>query len=442
MRSLYLRIAAVFAIAFVFSLFSILWVSGKFWGRAVGGFFEATVTLEIQQAERAYERGGAPALKAYLTELDTALKGNRFFTDATGRDLVSGVDRSDMLILERTFWGAPKKKNGMHVLPKRSPDGRYYLIVVAPPPFGFWSNFGPYFLIIFLVIAALAWGLSVGIVSPLLKLATTVEQFGRGDLSARIETRRKDEIGTVARAFDSMAERIETLMTAERRLLQDVSHELRSPLARLSFAAELMKNAPNQEAAAARLRREVERLTRLVSTLVEMTSAEGDPASRKRQPIALRELVEEIVSDCAIEAEARQVEIAANSSVAAYVEGDPELLRRAIENVLRNSIRYAPAGTSIRINLGVAGTNAQIKIRDFGSGVPEDKLTQIFDPFYRVDDSRDASNGGMGLGLSIARRAVHLHLGQIAARNASPGLEVTLTLPCMQASHAPANSES
>ena len=84
MRSLYLRIAAVFAIAFVFSLFSILWVSGKFWGRAVGGFFEATVSLEIQQAERAYERGGAPALKAYLTELDTALKGNRFFTDATG----------------------------------------------------------------------------------------------------------------------------------------------------------------------------------------------------------------------------------------------------------------------------------------------------------------------------------------------------------------------
>ncbi|HEX8924884.1 MAG TPA: HAMP domain-containing sensor histidine kinase [Terriglobales bacterium] len=440
MRSLYLRIAIVFTIASVFSLLSTWWISGRFWGRAVHDFFAASVNLEIRQASRAYESGGPNGLKDYLAELDTQLKGTHYFTDAAGRDLVTGVDRSNMLTVQRNAWGGPRRRSGgRFVIPKRSSDGKYYLIIVARPPFEFWPSFWPYVLVIVSVIAVLAWGLSAGIVAPLLKVAATVERFGRGDLSARIETRRKDEIGTVARSFNSMAERIETLMTAERRLIQDVSHELRSPLARLSFAAELMKNAPDQEAAAARLRREVERLTRLVSTLVEMTSAEGDPAARKRQHVELRDLVQEIVDDCTIEAETRKVRIDVGLPDQARVEGDPELLRRAIENVLRNAIRYAPAETSVKIKLALEGNNAEVVVRDFGPGVPEEKLARIFDPFYRADDSRDPSSGGIGLGLSIARRAIHLHLGQISARNASPGLEVKLTIAAVQGTAVPQN---
>ena len=311
---------------------------------------------------------------------------------------------------------------------KTSEDGSFHLVVIAPPPLSL-VRFLPFFLLVATLIALLGWLLSIGIVSPLHRVAITVDRFGQGDLSARVNSRRKDEIGNLGRSFDSMAERIETLLTAERRLLQDVSHELRSPLARLSFAAELMKEAQDPIAAAARVRREVDRLTGLVSTLIEMTSAEGDPTTRKMQHVPISELVRQIVEDSALEAKAYKVDIEADLQSSAVVEGDPELLRRAVENVLRNAIRYSPNDSSVKLKLAEEDGLVVIAVRDYGPGVPEDKLTRIFDPFYRVSDSRSSADGGVGLGLSIARRAILVHHGQIEARNVSPGLEVSLRIP-------------
>jgi two-component system sensor histidine kinase CpxA len=278
-------------------------------------------------------------------------------------------------------------------------------------------------------VALVCWLLALNIASPLRALARTVDRFGAGDLAARVNSKRKDEIGELGRAFDRMAERTGTLLSAERRLLQDVSHELRSPLARLSFAAELVRTAEDRDAAVNRLKKEIQRLSSLVGALLQVTRAEGDPSAAAPEELSLDELVDEVVEDCRVEAEARGCKIAFTEPVHLEVCGDRELLRRAIENIVRNSIRYAPPASEVDVQLDRGDDTARISVRDHGPGVPEDALQKIFQPFFRVDDSRDSSTGGAGLGLAIARRAIDVHHGEVWARNAQPGLQVCIELP-------------
>ncbi len=428
MRSLYFRIAVTFAVALLITIFALFASFIYILIHINGGFYEGSVRLELEQAQKIYETHGPGPLASYLAETDAALRGNRYLIDTNGRDVVTGKDWSPMLSLKSDHWGGPPKVNGRLVFVRNSKDGRFRLLVITPEPVG-GRRFGPIYLLVFAVIVLLAWTLSAGIVSPLRRLAGTVDAFGKGDLSARVTSNRKDEIGDLARSFNSMAARIETLVTAERRLLQDVSHELRSPLARLSFAVELIKDAPDPEPGIARLRREIDRLSHLVGTLLDMTSAEGDLFSRRITSVDVGPLVEEIVADCRLEAEARGVQLKTEIVAPVAVEGEPELLRRAFENVLRNAIRFAPAESAVEIRVEPQAQSVTISVRDYGSGVPQDALARIFDPFYRVDNSRDSASGGVGLGLSIARRAVLLHHGAINAENAAPGLRVSITIP-------------
>jgi two-component system sensor histidine kinase CpxA len=251
-----------------------------------------------------------------------------------------------------------------------------------------------------------------------------VERFGAGDLAARAEMNRRDELGELAETFNRMADRIQTLLAAERRLLLDISHELRSPLARLAVAVELARSGEDRGGALDRIQKEADRLNALVGELLQVTRAEGDPASLRREPAPLGELVRDIVEINRIEANARGCELKLEVSGAATIEGEPELLRRAVENVIRNAIRHAPRGTAVEVTV----RGSSISVRDYGPGVPEQALARIFDPFYRCENDRDRSSGGVGLGLAIARRAVELHRGRITARNANPGLLVEITL--------------
>jgi two-component system sensor histidine kinase CpxA len=301
-------------------------------------------------------------------------------------------------------------------------------MVALLPPLDL-SQYWPYYFLILLAVALLCWILATNIASPLRGLSRVVDRFGAGDLSVRVNSTRKDEIGEVGRAFDRMAERIATLLTAERRLLQDISHELRSPLARLSFAAELARTAENRDAAIARLNKEIARLTDLVGGLIQVTRVEGDPEARNTEDLRLDGLLSEIVNDCRMEAEARGSHIDLDTDAEPTLRGDREVLRRAIENVLRNSIRYNPAGSSIEVKLAATSDAARIAVRDHGPGVPEDALHRIFQPFFRVDNSRDTATGGVGLGLAIASRAIGLHHGRLWAENAAPGLQVWIELP-------------
>jgi signal transduction histidine kinase len=429
MRSLYVRVLATLTAATLVCLLVTFIESVRLDRVTIRAFFEGSMNLQLQQARRAYEEGGAHRLAAYLAEVDTALQGQRFLTDRNGRDLVSGANQSAMLVMRTNFLGLPKLRNGHLIIAKPSADSLYYLVVLAPPPISI-ARFIPYVVLVTGVLALFGLLLAAGIVSPVRRLVATVERFGKGDLSARVGSNRKDEIGELANTFDSMADRIQILLTAERRLLQDISHELRSPLARLSFAAELMKNAPDPEAAAGRMKHEINRLNHLVTSLLEVTTAEGDPPARVVERVPIATVLETTAEDCAFEAEARGVQIKIVSSApTAIVDGDPELLRRALENVLRNAIRYTPANMPVEVTVEQDKQRVRIIVRDHGPGVPEDALSHLFDPFFRVDASRDPATGNVGLGLAIARRALLVHHGDIKAENAHPGLRVVIELP-------------
>lgn len=358
--------------------------------------------MQLDGAIQAYEEGGSDKLRNYIRRIDLLYFAQHLLVDSRGTNLVDGSDRSDLL--RRATWSrwAPPRGNGRIVLRRPSADGRYLLLILVPPPVGPWFFF-PYFLWIILVVIALGYALAMHMARPLRGLRRATERFGRGDLSVRFETDRRDEIGQLASAFNQMAGRIETLLSAERRLLQDVSHELRSPLTRLGFALELARTAQDREAALARARKEAGRLADLVDELLQLTRAEGDPSARIREDVPLADLLDELAADAALEAVVKQCEIVVRYDQSVVVAGDRELLRRAFENVVRNAIRHAPEQTRVEVALTRHAESAHIDVRDRGPGVPDALLEEIFRPFVRVEDDRNRISGGVGLGLAIAR---------------------------------------
>ena len=391
--------------------------------------FEGVLT---DDAVEAYERGGASAVAAYLARVDAAVPTmKRYLVDASGHDVVTGADLSEPVRTNKIGATGLQDSQGREILVHPSSDGRYKVVIAAVPPVRLMS-FMPYFALILGAVAFVCWLLALGIASPVREMVTAVNEFGRGHFGARARVNRRDEIGELALAFNGMADRIETLVTAERRLLQDVSHELRSPLARLSMAIELSRTAADPNAAADRLQRDAIRLSYLVDALMEVTRLEGvQDASVTTDPLDLSALVRIVASDCELEAQSRDCHIAVEVGAvgAAQVCGNPELLRRALENALRNAIRYAPTGTLVEMRCEPREKDVEVSVRDFGPGVPNDAIPQLGNPFFRVDASRDPSTGGLGLGLAIARRAIQYHHGTWLVENAQPGLRVVMTIP-------------
>jgi two-component system sensor histidine kinase CpxA len=388
--------------------------------------------FELTEARNAYETGGPHSAGIVLDRLASALGERHYLVDGKGKDLVTGEDRSALLASVARQPDEPVSSPQGMLTAAVSDDGKFWLITGMPPPPFEIRRFLPYYGLILFAVGLLSWPLAVDIGRPLRTLAGAVDRFGQGDLSIRLRLNRGDEIGNLARSFDRMADRIETLLLAERRLLEDVSHELRSPLARLSFAAKLARTAPDRDAAFDRVTKEVSRLSELVGALLEVTRCEGDSSSRPRASFFLDELVREIVDDCRVENVDRAAGILLVAADPGALVGDRELIRRAIENVIRNAIYYSPAESTVEVALKVGPKSAIVSVRDRGPGIPDELLPKIFQPFFRVDDSRNGATGGLGLGLSIALRAVRLHNGEIKARNVDPGLLVEIDLPSGQ----------
>jgi len=397
-------------------------------GNGRGSPFERLNALQLADAKSAYESGGSSKLAERLTRVSTFLPGKYYLTDARGRDLVSGEDRSPLLALGASRWGEPHRTDGKIVIATTERETGYCLILLIDPPMSIW-RFVPYYVLIFATVALLSWVFAVSLATPLRHLTRAVERFGSGDLTSRTPGNRRDEIGELARAFNLMADRIGTLLAAERQLLQDVSHELRSPLARLRFAIQLSRAGEGPDAATLQMDKEIERLGELVGALVHVTREEGDPSSGRSEPLQVAALVEEILESCAYEAAHQGCRLRPSLESAVAVCGDPELLRRAIENIVENAIRYAPADSDVEIKLRSDKSVITVEVRDYGPGVPHRDLERIFTPFYRVDPSRDAATGGVGLGLAIAKRAITLNHGTVRAENAEPGLRVSIVLP-------------
>jgi two-component system sensor histidine kinase CpxA len=398
------------------------------------------VMIQMVEARHAYETGGPEELRATLDRFRRITGAEGVLTDGEARDLVTGRERTDLIpILTR-----PPRRRGdnpprfrlpgflrLHppAIARRSEDGQYiYFLLFRQRTFLSWFLQPEVHIVVLTLLAALCWAFARHLTTPVRQLQLAVQKFGQGDLSARVRSDRKDELGQLARTFDTMADRMATLLTAERRLLQDISHELRSPLARLNVAIELARSSDDHDTHLNRVQKEADRLNSLVGLLLQMTRAEGDISAMQLQPVRVDELLADIAADVAIEAKQRGCRLDVKGLTPFEMNADPELLRRAFENAIRNAIRYAPEGTAVEIAMEKSGTCTNVSIRDHGTGVPEESLQRIFQPFFRVETDRDRSSGGAGLGLSIAKRAIELHHGHISARNANPGLRVDLQL--------------
>jgi two-component system sensor histidine kinase CpxA len=391
-------------------------------------FMAATQKLQVEAACHILDHDGIPAVREYLERLDSLFRGKHYLVDSNNRDLTNGRDLADLARrAENRTWKRDVFGKSV-VLQRTSTDSRYRLLIEISPPFSPWEIL-PYFVWVFVVILVIGYAIAIYIVRPLRSLQNVVKRFGEGEMDSRVGFHRRDEFGELGRAFDNMAERIEALVVAERRLLQDISHELRSPLTRLRFALDLARSTTEGDAAFLRVYKEVARLTELVDQLLQLTRAEGDASARNVHDISLPDLISESVDDFQLEAEARECILVKCLEPQIILPGDHELIRRAIDNVLGNAVRHAPPRSEIVIDLRMHDRNALVSIRDQGPGVPEEMLSEIFKPFRRVESDRNRDTGGLGLGLSIARRAVVLHRGTITAINANPGLEVKLVLP-------------
>jgi signal transduction histidine kinase len=301
--------------------------------------------------------------------------------------------------------------------------------------------------VVFLAIGIVAYLLARYLTRPLGVLRSAAQRLADGDLAVRVSPAldgATDEIAALGHDFDRMAERIAALLEGQERLLRDVSHELRSPLARLNVALALARKrlgeAPSTELD--RIEREAERLAEMIGQILAVARL-ADDAPVSDTTVDLATVLEDVVRDADYEARGRDRSVEVQVHARPLVRGDEHAVHSAIENVVRNAVAFTEAHTAVVVTLDMSDGRAVVRVRDRGPGVPDDAIAAIFRPFYRVGTDRDRRTGGTGLGLAIAARVVARHEGEISARNVEDGgLEITVTLPVPsgRVSNAPART--
>jgi two-component system sensor histidine kinase CpxA len=400
----------------------------------------------VSDAQRVAEHDGVEGLKAWLREIDRHELLPLYLLDENGVDLLGRP--LPIGVTERLARDAARPGH----LPQRAhvrskihlPEGGEYRLIADYQGVTLSRVLDrPHVVALPLILAALVSGLVCFLLAryltaPLSRLRRATEAYAAGDLGARVAPTlgtRKDEVADLAHAFDHMAQRLQELMASQRQLLSDVSHELRSPLARLQVALGLARQrvAGQANVEFARIEQEAERLNDLIGQLLSLAKLEASVAPSTHEPVDLAELLATIASDADYEARASGRRVVITHSEPAVILGEARLLHSALENIVRNAVRYTPEDTSVNLSLervGVKPDSWRIVIHDQGPGVPEEMLPRLFEPFVRVGNARDRASGGYGLGLAIAQKAVRLHGGEIAARNEQAGgFCVTVTLP-------------
>ena len=493
MRSLFLKIFLWFWLSVVLVSLTTAFIAAITQSENTAWQNQAFVDMEAARSVEIYEREGAGALKKHfedfpkrpmyaylLDEHGTEVQGQKLPEQAI-RFMRQGFDKSLPTLLLGPSKG-DESRNPLHYAPLPpkvapgqplrvapapehrkdagstgpilvasdqvvGPSGRRYTFLVAIPPLSIKT------LLTSLRVSLVAqWGaglflvgifcfwLARHITGPVVQLREAAGQIADGRLSARVPPalhRRRDEIGLLGQHFDRMAERIEALVAGQQRLLSTVSHELRSPLTRLSLAAGLLRQCPPEETAEYldRIELETEQLDKLIAQLLTLSRIEsGTDGGQAKEKIDLANLVQEIAVDGNFEAQARSCMVCVELLDSCVTIGSLDQIRRAIENVVRNAIRYTKAHSQVEIIMRRQGTfpaaNAVIQVRDYGPGVPDSDLTKIFLPFYRVTSTDGSTTKGTGLGLAITEGIVRMHGGTARAVNAAGGgLLVELTLP-------------
>jgi len=419
----------------------------------------AAIALDAAAATLRY--GGVPALRRMVGELR---RPQVYVLDQQRRDLLGRAVRPELLAQVERILLEDSADSESAARRMTAPDGAQYVVFASrvygqgrpqgargrrPDGPGLMPGMDPGFgrrigqiagivaavLASLLFAALLAWYFS----RPIRALRSAFEAAAAGDLAPRFEGSHKggDELSDLGRDFDRMSGRLRALMDGQRRLLHDVSHELRSPLARLQAAVGLAHQQPDKVAnSLERIERESIRMDKLVGELLTLSRLEASPDVVRREPVDLTELVDAIVADARFEvAQAGGgairilVEVEAGADAALQVNGDPDLLWSAIENVVRNAVKHSAAGGQVMVALRAQGASACIEVLDRGPGIEAADLASVFEPFFRSGASASGVDGH-GLGLAIAQRVTAAHGGQLTAANrAGGGLQVRFVLP-------------
>lgn len=405
-----------------------------------GHGFEINLKRLKQSLGQDLKDGGEPQLQAALEALPRGMQKHIFVLNPDGHELLDRGRLLKKLSKERVRVEREKIK---------SPDGRPYTLVSVNrrPPRAIlepgWRGVEMRLAVAAMISALVSWLLAHYLARPLGQLSRASKQLATGDLSARVGAplnARNDEFGQLAIDLDEMARRLQTFQRANQRLLRDVSHELRSPLARLRVALEIARNK-DQNLVAGELNRielESDRLEQLVDEVLSLLRETSDSQNLSLQQFDLTELLVDLVDTVNYEIPEDSPVIEMKAPVTLPIEADRELLWRVFENLLRNSLIHGGAGNAVSITAkSLAGGQLEISVQDSGPGIAEEHAERIFEPFYRVDEARKPSagnhSGGHGLGLAIAASAVRRHGGQISAHNvAQGGLRVTVVLPASQ----------
>lgn len=386
--------------------------------------------LYADTAVALYERFGPAALDKFLARTgETTLLQLKFAATNPGGGCSSASGSKDD---DANSSIVAKGTAGTYCLKIHAKSGQ-----LPESPENQWSRLKIIILLELISCAGLSYAIARYLSRPISELRQAATRLAKGDLTARVGAKfagRRDEAADLVREFDQMAERVAGLIEAQRRLISDVSHEIKSPLARLNMALGLARRDAEDYAPKhfSRMQMEIDSISLLTRELLTLASLDAATPRLYEDQIDVGCLVADVVADVVFEAPDRVSDIRyVNPDRALMVYGDRTLLGQAIENVLRNAVFYTPPGSGIDIvwDIGVSG-RTRLRILDQGPGVPEESLPHLFDPFYRVDDARTRKTGGSGIGLAICRRAIALHGGQVSAQNQRPhGLLIVIDLP-------------
>lgn len=409
-------------------------------------FIGEAVNSNSQTAAQIYANEGKAGLDEYLARVASAERVNAVGLFDASRRQIAGTSVSpaaqnlfDRAIESETveFVRLPEETFAAKKVDLRNGETAVYIIQLKRPPqttlLTELKNRILQILAVIFTAGLVCYGLARYLSSPLGKIRNATKKLANGDLQTRVADKvgnRRDELAYLAKDFDEMAERIESLITSQNRLTRDVSHELRSPLARLNVALELakQKSVPETQPLLDRIEREARQLNEMISQILTLSRLESQSETIEKRQIDLSKLIEKVVADANFEAENNGKKVVIRKNEPSEVSGNENLLRSAIENVLRNAVRYTDE--TVEVSLTKNKTKSIVKIRDYGEGVPEAELSQLFKPFHRVGEARERKTGGVGLGLAIAEQAVQSHKGEIGARNADDkGLIVEIKLP-------------
>lgn len=479
MGRLFWKIFLWFWLAMILTNLSVAWVLTQFLLSADNKLTARLIpkmALPILATTAVLEHSGDAATKELLKDLSGLSRFKIFVIDDQGRELL-GRPLPEPGAVETETDTSKTLKNRSHgrsgIVAERevvSPEGDRYTIIVESPavrsPFGILRYAKPFTLppplrrdprllflrlgIAILLSGMVCFWLAWYLARPIRRLREASRRLADGDLSVRVSRvigRRRDEIANLGRDFDHMAERLQSIISRQKQLIRDISHELRSPLARLHVAMGLARKkfGGSAERELDRIEREADRLESLVAQILMLAGLEESKADALQESIDIAVLLRSIVDDAEYEAVNRHCHVLLECRAQPILKGNGELLHRALENVIRNAVKYTAESTTVDVIMQASsqqGDWVEILVCDHGHGVPEEQLPNLFQPFVRVIESRCRNSGGYGLGLTIAQRAIRLHGGHISARNRKNiGLCVEIRLPLHAGINCKGNSE-